>query len=188
MTAERKSPGLSGLFEMIVNEAATRAHAALLQSKASEAGQTCGRSSGRSWPDSRDRHGCCPPVNTNELRLPTLNSGEMYAGIVCEAGRPSHHLILLPGEREDIGWNDAMEWADQSGGELPTRSEQALLFANLKDQFKEAWYWSGAQHVSRSDYAWAQGFYGGFQYYYRKHGKLRARAVRRSVIQSFIHS
>lgn len=108
----------------------------------------------------------------------SLNEGEHYAGLVLKAdGTPSHHLILLPGEGEDLQWTAAVEWAEKAGGALPTRQEQALLYANLKDQFKPEWYWSGEEHEDGS-YAWYQDFDSGGQYV-RKYDVLRARAVRR---------
>ncbi len=97
-------------------------------------------------------------------------------------GTPSYDLILLPAEEEDITWENAMKWAESLGGDLPDRNEQALLYANLKDSFAGAWYWSKAQHVSDSDYAWAQHFGNGYQLSYHKGYKLRARAVRRLAI------
>jgi hypothetical protein len=75
-----------------------------------------------------------------------------------------------------------MEWAASIGGDLPDRVEQALLYKHLPDQFKKEWYWSNTQHSDYSDYAWYQYFLNGDQYGLRKGSKLRARAVRRSVI------
>jgi hypothetical protein len=113
-----------------------------------------------------------------------LQPGEHYAGIILGAdGSPSHHLILLPGDVDDVTWAQAKEFAEKAGGELPTRREQALLFANLKDQFEERYYWSGAQHASTDGYAWSQDFTNGGQLNNYKSAELRARAVRRLTIQ-----
>ena len=92
-----------------------------------------------------------------------LKAGERYAGLLLSAdGLPSRHLVLLPGEAEDVGWVEACEWAAKVGGELPTRQEQALLYANLKSEFQPAWYWSSQQHESNGSCAWHQNFsYGG---------------------------
>ncbi len=111
-----------------------------------------------------------------------LKSGEHYAGIALDAeGQPSHHLILLPGD-VDMTWSKAREWAASIGGELPTRQEQALLFANLKGKFEPACYWSNEQHASITDYAWCQNFFNGTQNDGTKGNKFRARAVRRVPI------
>ena len=113
-----------------------------------------------------------------------LKPGEQYAGLILgKDGAPDQHVILLPGEAEAATWQQAKEWAEKAGGELPTRREQSLLFANLKEQFQPRWYWSSEQHASGPDYAWVQLFYGGSQYYYGVGGKFRARAVRRLEIQ-----
>jgi formylglycine-generating enzyme required for sulfatase activity len=112
-----------------------------------------------------------------------LQTGEHYAGIVLDdAGAPSYHLILLPGAAEDVTWEKAKAFAKQAGGELPARREQALLFANLKGQFEDGYYWSGEQHAANDDCAWLQTFVYGYQDYNDKSASLRARAVRRLPI------
>ena len=114
----------------------------------------------------------------------SLAPGEEYAGVILgKEGAPSYHLILLPGDKDDLSWSAAKKWAAEIGGELPTRREQALLFANLKEHFEEAWYWSREQHASGSDCAWYRNFDDGGQGDYGKTSKLRARAVRRLEIQ-----
>jgi hypothetical protein len=108
----------------------------------------------------------------------TLAPGERYAGLLLdEAGKPSHHLVLLPGEFEDVTWDAAKSAAEKAGGELPSRREQSLLFANLKSEFKAAWYWSSEQASSYG--AWHQVFYSGGQYHSGKKFEGRARLVRR---------
>lgn len=113
-----------------------------------------------------------------------LAPGEHYAGIVMgKDGEPSHHLVLLPGQADDITWEKAMEWASKQGGDsvasLPTRREQALLYANLKEEFEERAYWSCEAHESESGWAWYQGFNYGYQDSHHRSNELRARAVRR---------
>jgi hypothetical protein len=112
-----------------------------------------------------------------------LKEGEHYAGILLgKNGEPDQHIVLLPGAAENVEWQDALDWAKSLGGDLPTRREQSLLFANLKEEFEEAWYWSNEQHASYSDYAWYQLFYDGGQDNWLNNYELRARAVRRLVI------
>ncbi|TAM07216.1 MAG: DUF1566 domain-containing protein [Paraburkholderia sp.] len=111
-----------------------------------------------------------------------LAPGERYAGLVLgENGDADYHLILLPGEAEEITWADAVEWAEEQDGSLPTRREQSLLFANLKGEFQHAYYWSNEQHETNSGWAWYQHFYGGSQGGNDKSAALRARAVRRFI-------
>ena len=113
---------------------------------------------------------------------PTLNDGETWAGILLgKDGAPHQHIILLPGEFEGK-WKEAGEWAKSIGGDLPTRREQSLLFANLREEFKSEWYWSCEQHESDSNLAYGQLFSLGYQHYWLKALNLRARSVRRLAI------
>ena len=100
---------------------------------------------------------------------------------MSDDGTLSHYVILLADDVEEITWEDAKAWAAERGGELPTRREQSLLFANLKDEFESAWYWSGEVHEDNSGWAWCQFFGHGGQSYYRQSYRLRARAVRRFI-------
>src|SRR5438094_817365 len=79
------------------------------------------------------------PVSSNGITpIGSEFQGGIYAGIARGVdGAADYHLVLPPDAKEDINWDDAMKWAEGIGGDLPTRSEQALLFANLKDQFEE---------------------------------------------------
>lgn len=116
--------------------------------------------------------------------LITLHPGEHYAGLIIgKDGEPSYHLVLLPGELENADWTKAGWWAGEQDGELPNRREQALLYANLKDQFKPEAYWSSEQHADDDGWAWCQYFDYGSQLYLLKYVQLRARAVRRLVIE-----
>lgn len=110
-----------------------------------------------------------------------LNPGEEYAGIAFKDGKPSHHLVVLPGDVSK-NFSAANEWAKEIGGELPTRSEQALLYGNRPDLFEKDWYWSGEQHAGDAGYAWSQYFSYGTQYWLNVSYRDRARAVRRISI------
>ena len=109
-----------------------------------------------------------------------LQPGERYAGLVLDAeGHASHHLVLLPSHAESVNWMAAKDWAASAGGELPTRQEHSLLFANLKSEFKPRWYWSAEEYEDDSSYAWFQHFFNGSQYSTLKSFEGHARAVRR---------
>ena len=116
-------------------------------------------------------------------RIP-LAISEKYVGTITSAdGSRNHHIILLPGAVSGKTWNAAKEWAASIGGVLPDRVESALLFATMKDEFEEEWHWTREVHASVSGDAWCQNFNDGSQYYDGIYGKLRARAVRRLIIQ-----
>jgi hypothetical protein len=109
-----------------------------------------------------------------------LAPGERFAGVVLnEDGTLSYYLIKLPGEAVDVNFNAAGEWAAQQGGELPTRQEQALLYANLKAEFSASWYWSGEE--KDDGFAWVQYFSDGSQYDDYQDNEFRAVAVRRFI-------
>ena len=117
-----------------------------------------------------------------------LAPNEHYAGIIVgKDGEPSYHLVLVPDQADDVTWNKAMEWVGKQGGEyvvnLPTRSEQSMLYANLKEQFDERAYWSCETHESESGWAWCQTFYDGHQHDFHKYHELSARAVRRLIVE-----
>jgi hypothetical protein len=116
------------------------------------------------------------------VSFPDLNPGELWLGTLI-TGSTKHHVILLPGDSERASWQEQMDWAKSIGGDLPNRIEQAMLFAEMKDQFQEEAYWSNTQHASYSDYAWYQDFYDGYQINTSTSYELRARAVRRLIIQ-----
>ncbi len=117
------------------------------------------------------------------ITLPELAAGERYlCGVIDENGAVTH-TVLLPGDADPAPWEAQMAWAKSIGGDLPNRIEQAMLFASFKDQFKQEAYWSNQQHASDSGYAWCQSFDGGLQIISLKDNGLRARAVRRLVIQ-----
>lgn len=111
-----------------------------------------------------------------------LNDGEVYAGAIVNPDGTGHHIILLPGDINEINWKAAMELAKTLGGDLPDRVEQALFYKHLRGQFQPDWYWSGEQHAVNSDYAWDQDFSNGVQISGHKSWEGRARAVRRVII------
>ena len=114
-----------------------------------------------------------------KLNLPELADGEIYVGCIGDALGNMHHGILLPGDNDDATHEAQFEWAKSIGGDLPTRTEQAMLWANHRDQFKKDWYWSNEIHHAESGCAWCQYFGNGIQYGSDLYYEMRARAVRR---------
>lgn len=115
-----------------------------------------------------------------QITLPALQEGEKYAGFTIKDGKPFEHIILLPGKSEEVEWEEAKTFAAEQGGRLPNRQEGALLYASLKDQFEDDWYWLADERSS--EYAWNQDFDGGGQDYGGKDYYDLARAVRGVVI------
>lgn len=111
-----------------------------------------------------------------------LKEGEDYAGLILgKDGEADYHLVLLPDDVSDVSWPTAREWAGSQEGDLPTRRELALLFANLRERFDRVWYWSSEQHDTRPQLVWGQNFASGIQTVYGRPFRGHARAVRRIV-------
>ena len=110
-----------------------------------------------------------------------LQPGERYVGPVLDAdGKVEHHLVLMP-QRPDgkLNWQAAMEWAESIGGAIPTRQEQALLYANCKPHLTPAWHWSSETYEDDASYAWYCSFNDGNQINNHESYEGGAVAVRR---------
>ena len=127
-----------------------------------------------------------PKAAPTILQIPAasieLQPGEHYAGtLLNDDGTVRAHLVLMAAQSDDtLAWQDAMDWAKGVGGELPSRQEMALLFANCREHMeKDDWQWSRDTHDSDASYAWYCGFDYGYVDFSHKSYEGRARAVRR---------
>jgi hypothetical protein len=112
-----------------------------------------------------------------------LQAGESYAGLILgKDGQSDYHLILLGDEAVEVNWGQACQWAMEQHAQLPTRRELALLFANQREQFERAWYWSDEKHETRPQLVWGQNFSSGIQTVYGRPFRGNARAVRRVTL------
>ncbi len=123
-------------------------------------------------------------ASTIKSRFPDIDiaDGEHYAGLSRDHATGAwHHLVLLPATPDKrLTWQQAIDWAKSVGGELPTRFESALLYANLRDQVDlDNWHWTATPFAGDERYAWMQTFGRGGQSYGHKGFVLRAVAVRR---------
>lgn len=110
-----------------------------------------------------------------------LQPGERYVGPVLDTdGKVEHHLVLID-QRPDgkLNWQAAMAWAEAVGGTLPTRQEQALLYANCKRHLAPVWHWSCETYEDDASYAGDCYFSNGNQGYGLKSCGGGAVAVRR---------
>lgn len=120
-------------------------------------------------------------MSKQQFMAENLQVGEIYAGLVLgKDGAADYHLFLQPGSATGVTWQAAMDWAKKLGHSLPTRAEQALLFANLKHEFEQRYYWSSEQAGPST--AWGQYFGNGSQNSSYRSCEGRARAVRRLEI------
>lgn len=105
---------------------------------------------------------------------------ETYIGFYSDKDGNRVDFWLLDGDNADATHEAQLEWAKSIGGDLPNRIEQAMLWANHRDQFKRCWYWSNEIHHTESGWAWSQTFTSGNQDRNTRILELRARAVRRA--------
>ena len=119
-------------------------------------------------------------TETNPYQI-LLRTGEIYVGCIGDVAGNLHHTILLPGDSDEAPWSTQMEWAKSIGGALPNRIEQAMLWANHRDQFQKDWYWSNEQHHFGFEWVWCQNFDDGNQLDHLRYFGFCARAVRRVV-------
>jgi hypothetical protein len=131
-------------------------------------------------------------INLADLPLPGTDwpeQGGVMAGLLTDEKNRPYLLILGPENENELNWAAATQWAkdvEENGHRdysLPTRVEQALLFARLSDRFEKDWYWSCEQPAENADYAWMQYFNNGSQGFNHKGLEWRVRAVRRLIIQ-----
>jgi hypothetical protein len=110
-----------------------------------------------------------------------LQPSEHYAGVVLDAdGKVMHHLVLMAQKPTGkLNWQDATDWATSADGHLPTRQEQALLYANCKPHLQPVWHWSCESHEEDASCAWTCYFGYGYQDYHLKSYEGAAVAVRR---------
>ena len=120
-------------------------------------------------------------MSKQQFMAENLQEGEIYAGLILgKDGAADYHLFLQPGKATGVTWQAAMDWAKKLGHSLPTRAEQALLFANLKHEFEPRYYWSSEQAGPST--AWGQSFVSGHLGSTTRSYEVHARAVRRLEI------
>ncbi len=82
--------------------------------------------------------------------------GGTFAGITTKPDGIHYAVVLLPAKGENLTWQQALAWADEQGGELPTRPVAAMLFANVKDKLVPEWHWTSEAY--NASYAWGCNF------------------------------
>lgn len=111
--------------------------------------------------------------------------GGIFCGLTTLKDGKHYAVVLLPNKaQERMGWKKATTWAQEAGGQLPSRPVAALLYANVKAEFEPTWYWTSDElqddtgDEEDASYAWYCYFGGGTQTYRRKYYEGSARAVR----------
>lgn len=114
-----------------------------------------------------------------QIPIPSLNTGEIYIGCIGYGTNMPYHIILLPDDNDNASWDDQMAWAKGIGGDLPNRSEMAMLWTNHRDQFQTDWYWTNELLLENREWAWYHYFDDGTQRINYWLDQFRAKAVRR---------
>ena len=87
--------------------------------------------------------------------LPALGApldGGIFVGVITRKDGTHCAVVLLPENGTKLTWKKAMNWAENQGGELPSRPVAALIFANAKEQLKPSWHWTNEEYDA--SYAW----------------------------------
>ena len=111
--------------------------------------------------------------------LPALGTdfeGGTFAGITTRADGTHCAVVLLPSTSDDLTWEQAKAWAEEKGGELPTRPVAAMLFSSVKPALAPEWHWTADEYSD--SYAWFCNFLNGTQYGGHQGNELSAVAVR----------
>jgi hypothetical protein len=113
-------------------------------------------------------------------KLPFLGEhqldGSIFAGLTTRPDGVHCAVVLLPGKADDLNWKAAKAWAEEQGGELPSRPVAALLFANVSPSLSPEWHWTADEYSASG--AWNCDFGYGRQHYDLRVTDLAAVAVR----------
>ena len=102
--------------------------------------------------------------------------GGTFAGLTTKPDGTHCAVVLLPGNATDLTWKKAKTWAEEQGGELPSRPVAALLFANVKASLQPRWHWTSEEYDA--SFAWLCYFGNGGQIFSPKSYEGSAVAVR----------
>ena len=97
--------------------------------------------------------------------------------IICELN--GYRWFLGQEADKTMNWEQAIEWCQSVGGELPPRDVllQAYLNEDIKTIFQKDWYWSGTKFGAPN--AWVQDFLTGYQFTDLKTNYSYVRAVKK---------
>lgn len=87
--------------------------------------------------------------------LPALGqplANGIFRGITTKKDGTHCAVIRLPGKGEDLNWSKAKAWAEDQGGELPSKAVGALLASN--EELEPDWHWTHEDYVGDSSCAW----------------------------------
>lgn len=125
-------------------------------------------------------------VHTPRIGAPWEGQLGVYAGMARGLkGVNDYPLIVQTGDAPEMMWKDALQHASTAGDgqwRVPTRRELALCYANVPELFAKEWHWTCEHYEPATDYAWAQHFVDGNQFFYLKGLEFRVRLVRSVIL------
>lgn len=129
-------------------------------------------------------------ITTQQIGAPVPGlDGAVYAGIApAEGDMPQAHLVLWINTPETLQNHEAsVELAADvhidTESHLPSRTESALLYATVRDQInQDFWYWTSTYYDEDKDAAFVQYFGDGTQYGSTLYNFIRALAVSRFAL------
>jgi len=125
------------------------------------------------------------PVDFGELGATAWGGTKTVAGALSVDDGLANTQAMADAGGALGNWAQALRIEGFDDWYLPSRLEALLMFSKLLESggFKRDWYWTSTQYVGDDACAWSQSFTTGSQYDGRKRDQLRARAVRRLIIQ-----
>lgn len=78
--------------------------------------------------------------------------GGIFRGITTKKDGTHFAVIRLPGKGEDLDWSKAKAWAEEQGGQLPSKAVGALLASN--EELEPDWHWTEEEYVGDASFAW----------------------------------
>jgi Protein of unknown function (DUF1566) len=125
------------------------------------------------------------PADTGELPATPRGNGKKIAGAKSYNDGPTNTQAMAKAGSGLGKWARELRIDGHDDWYIPSRLELLVAFGELDGLkvFGRAWYWSSTQYASDDDYAWCQNFTSGYQSLNHEDNELRARAVRRLVIE-----
>lgn len=123
------------------------------------------------------------PAETGELATTTWGKINRVTGAESYVDGLANTEAMAASGSALAQWARALRIGDCDDWYIPSRLEALLAFGELQSAFQHDWYWTSTQYASIAGDAWLQSFGFGTQNFVRKDNELRARAVRRLVIE-----
>ena len=125
------------------------------------------------------------PADSGELAETKWGAAKKVAGALSYNDGLANTKAMAAAGSPLAKWAQALRIGDLDDWYVPSRLEALVLFGERDaiGDLVRGWYWTSTQYAGDDAYAWYQYFYYGAQDNHPKYHQLRARAVRRFLIQ-----